>query len=143
VELFFDMALNSFTVVIAGPLFLKSRWDQGVYAALNDIGLEGVKLVHEQLYKGHGFRTGHLKRSVSFLVNKAENEVVIDSGASRFGKDVVYAEWVETGKRNGRQTRFKGYHMFENAAKRLTENDKTGIISAVRIGDKVGGAGGF
>lgn len=132
---------NSFAVIVAGPLFMKRQWEKGVDQALNDLGLEGVKLVQEQLYKGHGFRTGNLKRSISFVVDKGENEVTIDSGESRFGEDVVYAEWVETGKRRGRQTKFKGYHMFENAARQLTEGDRAGEISVKAIGDKVGGVG--
>ena len=135
------MPVNSVTVLIAGPIFLKSQWDKGVDQALNDIGLRGVQLVQEQLYKGHGFRTGHLRRSISFVVDKGKNEVTIDSGGSRFGENVVYAEWVETGKRNGRQTRFKGYHMFERAEKALTENGDAGKISAKSIGNKVGGVG--
>lgn len=133
------MAKNSFTVLIAGPLFLKSAWTRGMDQALNDIGLRGVQLVQEQLYKGHGFRTGNLRRSISFVVDKGKNEVTIDSGGSRFGENVVYAEWVETGKRKGRQTKFKGYHMFELAEKKLTENDDAGKIMANNIGDEIGG----
>ena len=34
------------------------------------------------------------------------------------GEPLVYAYWVETGKRRGSQTRFRGYQMFRRAAEK-------------------------
>ena len=77
--------------------------------------------MNEQLYEGHGFITGNLKNHIGAdLVDDLVAQV--DAGRNRYGGNLVYAAWIEgIGKRNPR-SRFKGYHMFENARKRIEGN---------------------
>ena len=75
----------------------------------------------DQLYEGHGFVIGDLKRHIGAdLVDDLVAQV--DAGRDRYGANLVYAAWIEGIDKRNASSRFKGYHMFENARKRIDGN---------------------
>jgi len=119
------MAEVGFTFKQTGPLFDKDM-PQNLVEAVNSgilelATIEGSNEVKDQLYEGHGFVRGELKRHIGAdLVDDLVAQV--DAGRNRYGANLVYSAWIEgIGKRNPR-SRFKGYHMFENARKRIEGN---------------------
>ena len=119
------MAEVGFTFKQTGPLFDKDmpkNLIEAVNSGVLEMALiEGSNYVKDQLYKDHGFITGELKRHIGAdLVDDLVAQV--DAGKNRYGANLVYAAWIEgIGKRNS-GSRFKGYHMFENARKRMDGN---------------------
>ena len=119
------MATVGFTYKQTGPLFDKDMPKNLIEAVNSGIlelaTIEGSNEVKDQLYEGHGFITGNLKNHIGAdLVDDLVAQV--DAGRNRYGGNLVYAAWIEgVGKRNPR-SRFKGYHMFENARKRIEGN---------------------
>ena len=119
------MAEVGFEIKQTGPLFDKEMPQnliEAVNSGLLELALiEGSNYVKDQLYEGHGFITGELKRHIGAdLVDDLVAQV--DAGRNRYGANLVYAAWIEgVGKRNPR-SRFKGYKMFENARKRIEGN---------------------
>ena len=119
------MAEVGFTFKQTGPLFDKDMPKNLIEAVNSGIlelaTIEGSNEVKDQLYEGHGFITGNLKNHIGAdLVDDLVAQV--DAGRNRYGGNLVYAAWIEgIGKRNPR-SRFKGYHMFENARKRIEGN---------------------
>ena len=119
------MAEVGFTYKQTGPLFDKDMPKNLIEAVNSGIlelaTIEGSNEVKDQLYEGHGFITGELKRHIGAdLVDDLVAQV--DAGRNRYGANLVYAAWIEgVGKRNPR-SRFKGYSMFENARKRIEGN---------------------
>ena len=108
---------TSITITKTGPIFapnvskaVKTAVRQGLF----DIAVEITGDVQEQLYAGHGWVTGRLRGSIGAR-QFSDLGYEVRSGAIT-GEPVVYAAWVETGKRRGAQTRFRGYHMFERTA---------------------------
>ena len=121
------MAEVGFEIRQTGPMFDKDmpkNLVEAVNSGLLEMALiEGSNYVKDQLYKDHGFITGELKRHIGAdLVDDLVAQV--DAGRNRYGANLVYAAWIEgVGKRNPR-SRFKGYHMFENARKRIDGNQQ-------------------
>ena len=119
------MAAVGFEIKQTGPLFDKDMPEnlvKAVNSGLLELALiEGSNNVKDQLYEGHGFVTGNLKNHIGAdLVDDLVAQV--DAGRNRYGANLEYAAWIEgIGKRNPR-SRFKGYHMFENARKRIDGN---------------------
>jgi hypothetical protein len=100
-----------------GPLFEGApgpKIQAATKQAMERVGLQAQRWVQEQLYPGHGVRTGYFRRSVESHV-EAWNVV-------RVGSDVIYGSWLEEGP-HGRQHpgSFKGYGMFANAAQRVEQ----------------------
>ena len=130
------------TFKVKGPLFEKETIKVGAKQALNDIGLLGVGLVQKELVPNHGFLTGNLYRSISFAL-QGDTQVTIDSGKSKFGSNVVYAEYIE----RGAGTRGGGnYRMFETALGDLTSGNTMGeltekVIARQLEGNRVKGLG--
>ena len=89
-------------------------------AICTNIALWGEADVKKQLYPGHGWKTGNLKRSIrGHLVKNFHGE--IDP------QNVYYAIYVEKG--NGRG--FKGYHMFANTRKRIKKMNWRKMVDKV------------
>ena len=105
------------TITKTGPIFapnVSKAVKTAVRHGLFDIAVEITADVQEQLYAGHGWVTGRLRGSIGAR-QFSDLGYEVRSGAIT-GEPVVYAAWVETGKRRGAQTRFRGYHMFERTA---------------------------
>ena len=108
---------TSITITKTGPLLdanVSSTLKRGIRAGIFDVASEVVGTVQEQLYGGHGWVTGRLRGSIGAR-QFSDLGYEVRSGAIT-GEPLVYAYWVETGKRRGSQTRFRGYHMFERTA---------------------------
>ena len=124
------------TFKVKGPLFEKETIKVGAKQALNDIGLLGVGLVQKELVPNHGFLTGNLYRSISFAL-QGDTQVTIDSGKSKFGSNVVYAEYIE----RGAGTRGGGnYRMFETALGDLTSGNTMGELTEKVIARQLEGS---
>jgi len=74
-------------------MFASNAVSKGSARALKDLGMVGQKLVADQYYPGHGFRTGTLRRSVSYRVTG--DKVTIESGGRDKSKAVNYSEKIE------------------------------------------------
>jgi hypothetical protein len=105
-----------------GPMFepgLVKEVQEVINTGLMELAIiEGSNKVKDQLYPGHGRITANLRNHVGATVVK-DNVVRVDAGETLLGKDLVYAAWIEgVGSRNKR-SRFKGYKMFESAARHM------------------------
>ena len=119
------MAAVGFEIKQTGPLFDKDMPEnlvKAVNSGLLELALiEGSNNVKDQLYEGHGFVTGNLKNHIGAdIVDDLVAQV--DAGRNRYGANLVYAAWVEGIDKRNQRSRFKGYHMFENARKRIEGN---------------------
>ena len=134
--------MSEVTFKVEGPLFEEETIKMGAKQALNDIGILGVGLVQKELVPGHGFLTGNLYRSISFAL-QGDDQMTIDSGKSKFGANVVYADYIERG------STYKGggdFRMFETAFKELTSGNTMGeltekVIARAMEGDRLRGLG--
>ena len=105
------------SITKTGPIFAPNvtpHVKAAVREGLFDIAAEITGDVQEQLYAGHGWVTGRLRGSIGAR-QFSDLGYEVRSGAIT-GEPLVYAYWVETGKRRGVQTRFRGYQMFERTA---------------------------
>lgn len=93
---------------------------KAIKRSLIDISSEMVGHVHDELYPGHGWVTGRLRGSIGAR-QFSDLGYEIRSGAVT-GPPVPYAYWIETGKRNGQKTRFRGYKMFEKTSQKWNSN---------------------
>ena len=107
----------------AGPLFkdpqgaLSRGWERG----LNDIAVMGANEVKKQLYPGHGRLTANLRNHVGggYVKNL---HAQIDAGELRYGRNLVYAGWVEGISSLNQRSIFKGYGMFKNVKEWLQKS---------------------
>tara|TARA_X000000368_G_scaffold195792_1_gene154538 strand:- start:24 stop:482 length:459 start_codon:yes stop_codon:yes gene_type:complete len=137
--------MAGFTVKIEtkGPLFkaTKKSFERGVSVGLSEIGANGMALVLSQLSKGHGVRSGNLKAAVRYYP-EGDDTVIIDVNERFNGKDINYADWIESGGKHprwGTMSRFRGYQMFENAEASLLRGNGAGKEMAKRIADQLDG----
>lgn len=93
---------------------------------LDEAAMFGEVTVKSQLYPGHGLRTGFLRESVTGTrVNSLH--AVIDAGEVTQGKNVVYANYIES-----------LYQMFANALTAIRKK-KLGKLLAGRIARRLNG----
>lgn len=118
-------------VSLRGPIFEHApdyAVDEGGGEAFAEIGILGQRFVQAQLYKGHGVRTSHFRRSVHGGVVR-HLTAQIDAGLYQQGANVVYTNWLEgTSRRNRPRPGFPGYWMFANALRRLRGMDLAALI---------------
>jgi hypothetical protein len=81
--------------------------------ALTDIAVDGSVRVKKQLYPNHGRVTANLRNHVAGSLVK-NLHARIDAGETRYGKNLVYATWVEGISSRNKTSSFKGYKMFKN-----------------------------
>ena len=127
-----------FEIRATGPIFDADLPQNLVDAAnkglLEMATIEGSNNVKDQLYPGHGRITGNLRNHVGAdLVDDLVAQ--IDAGKNRFGANLVYASWVEGISVRNERSRFKGYHMFENAYQRL--NNNASKLAEQYIGERI------
>lgn len=111
------------TITVSGPLFapnVSALVKNATRAGMFDVSAEISTDVQDQLYQGHGWRTGRLRGSIAAR-QFSDLSFEVRSGALT-GEPVKYVYWVETGKRRGVQTRFPGYHMFEETWRKWNGN---------------------
>lgn len=116
--------VTSLDVKFSGPLFTPPGLAERVVRdavrdTVQDLAERGERMVKAQLYPGHGFKFGNLRRSITSRVE--------DRLTARVDTDVVYGPWVESGA-SRRQTRFKGYAMFRKSRQAM-ERMKLRLLS--------------
>lgn len=117
--------MSTVKVTLKGPFFNPKQLQKGIRKGFVDVLLIGQKDVQEQLYPGHGFLTGALSRSIQGKPKQMSKTRFIGDIKSS-NPPLEYSYWVETGIRKGSKTRFKGYHMFRDTARKL---NKTNIVA--------------
>jgi|TARA_R110002020_G_scaffold11164_3_gene42330 hypothetical protein len=125
---------SKYRVTVKGPLLVKGDKNlmKGVKKALIKVG----KDVTDEVQKRTPNKTGTLRRNIKEgkpTISKTNAEITISSGSSHGGAtgvktnsigDVIYALWIETGRRKGSAAMRKpkgGYKMFEKAEKEVTK----------------------
>lgn len=114
---------DEISVQLVGPIFSRSvgaTMKNAVRQGLFDVAAEITGTVQEQLYPGHGWVTGRLRGSIGAR-QYSDLGYEVKSGATT-GSPLSYTYWIETGKRGGRQTAFRGYQMFEKARNKWDNN---------------------
>ena len=126
---------TSITITKTGPLLdanVSSTLKRGIREGIFAVGTQIAATVQEPLVPGHGRVTGNLRGSITSR-QFSDLGYEVTSGAIT-GQPVVYAYWVETGKRRGSQTSFRGYQMFRRTADRWNNNgSRIEAIMAARI----------
>ena len=118
------MATSGVSMELSGPIFEKGaakKLDKATMDGLEECAKELTGHIQSQLYPGHGFKDGPLRRSITYRRSDRSGTVLIGSNVG-MGSPLPYVYWVETGKRRGRQTRFRGYHMFKNTYDKFNRN---------------------
>ena len=105
-------------VKLKGPFFKPNQLQKGIKKGFVDVLLIGQKDVQEQLYPAHGFLTGALSRSIQGKPTQMSKTRYIGDIKSS-NPPIEYSYWVETGIRKGTKTRFRGYNMFRDTARKL------------------------
>ena len=114
---------TSITITKTGPLLdanVSSTLKRGIRAGIFAVGTQIAATVQDPLVPGHGRVTGNLRGSITAR-QFSDLGYEVRSRADT-GEPLVYAYWVETGKRRGLQTRFRGYQMFRRAAEKWNSN---------------------
>lgn len=98
---------------LSGPMFARGVIGKASKRVMNDLGMVGMKLVVDQMFKPsdfprsrHGFQDGNLRRSVNYKVSGFE--VTIASGARDGTDSMHYADKIE-----------RRYRMYKKANKEL------------------------
>ena len=124
-------------VKISGPIKdHKKSLKKGRDEVLKAVGEAMVKDIRRQLYRGHGYDSGHLHDHVMwrkgrvFKNNRAE--LTVDTSRNTPNRNVPYTRWIEQGGRHprwGTMTRFRGYHMFRKTATKFGKQTRVdGIV---------------
>ena len=124
---------SKYRITVKGPLLVKGDKNlmKGVKKGLIKVG----QSVTDEVKKNTPEKTGTLRRNIKEgrpTISKTAAEITISSGSSHGGAtgvktnsmgDVIYALWVETGRRKGSVMRKRkgGYKMFEKAEKEVTK----------------------
>jgi hypothetical protein len=117
-------------VIFKGPFFAPGALDVVKDATLEiqrEVTDYAAKAVKDELFPGHGVRSGTFRNSITGQMTQSRHGVV-------FARDVVKGPWLESGAghRYG-STRFRGYSMFRRGRDRADRE-------ADRIADKVMGS---
>ena len=119
------MANNEVKVEVQGNFFdhRNKKFAVALNDSLEEIAAIGAGKVSDQLVKGHGFLHGHLKAAVGGgLIRNLHAQ--IDAGEHRYGRNIVYARWVEGVSDRNKKSRFKGYFMFRKIFMELRKKPK-------------------
>ena len=110
---------TSITITKTGPLLdanVSATLKRGIRAGIFEVGTQIAATVQEQLVNGHGRVTGNLRGSIT---SRQFSDLGYEVRSRAYaGEPLPYTYWVETGKRRGLQTRFRGYQMFQRAAEK-------------------------
>lgn len=119
------MAKIAFSVLKEGPFFeLKGQPLKDAGAdMIRDLLKEGEAKVLIQLYPGHGVETGRYKNVISTHFVRSQERFIGWGKVTGISKEeprssAIVGRWLEGGVYRGSPgaRRFKGYHMFRNAA---------------------------
>lgn len=117
--------LMSLIIDLKGPFFrtdvgrvVKDAINKAVVAVAN----EGVKDVKAQLFTGHGKDTGQYRASIKTKKSGASSTV--------FSRDARKSTWLQGTSQRNRNTRFKGYGLWTDAAAE-TDDKAQGIADKI------------
>jgi len=124
------MVTQTTSIKLKGPIFdaptqVSLGFQQAVNRGLLDLAqFEGANRVKQQLEPGHGRVTGNLRNHISASLVR-DNLAQFDAGETRYGTNLVYANWVEgIDKRNRARPGFPGWHMFAKTREHIDNNPK-------------------
>ena len=113
-------------VTMNGKVFTnpEARLVEAANRALLDIAVMGAVRVQMQMKRpGLGRVSGHLRgRVAGHIVSSLHAQ--IDAGEARFGRNEVYARWVEGVDQRNKTSRFKGHFFFRNVRQWLLRGPK-------------------
>ena len=113
-------------ITFSGPFFRDSTrvMKDAVKELEREVTAEAVESVKDQLFMGHGVRSGKFRASVTGQVSQTRHGIV-------YARDAVKGPWLESGagSRYG-STRFRGYSMFRRGRDR-TQGQVTRIADRV------------
>ena len=107
-------------VRVRGPVLVNANKNmlKAMEKALAKIGKSGSQEVRKNTPTASGFLRSNI-RAQKPEVSRQSASITISAGwTAKAGRDVVYAHFIETGKRypKGKQTRYRGSRMFKRAA---------------------------
>jgi hypothetical protein len=85
--------------------------------------LHGAAAAQGELYPGHGVVRGSLRRA---MYGRATGDL-----SGEVGNPLIYAWWIDTGMRTGRQTRFAGYHYMDAARAAIAAQDPSVVTGPI------------
>lgn len=104
-------------VELRGPFFQGNparRLKDNIRQMLEEVADFGEDAVTMQLQPGHGYDEGDLADGIDGRVTSDYRASVgVRPGSDK--KEFIKAQWVSTGRRRGKQTKFKGYRIFRKA----------------------------
>ena len=114
------------TVTVRGPFFgpsVDGMERDAIAAAGREVSVFAAAAVKDQLYPGHGVRSGKFRSSITGQVTPSRHGIV-------FARDAVKGPWLEGTSRRNLTTRFKGFAAFRRGTERADRQ-------AQRIADKI------
>ena len=104
-------------VTVRGPILVNASKNtfNAVSKGLAELGKIGRETVRQKTPVATGFLRNNIKETKP-SVSQTNASITISAGwTQKGGKDVVYAHFIETGKRwpGGKQTRYRGSRMFD------------------------------
>ena len=117
------MANVTISTKVSGPFFqLKGQpLKDAMEGTIRDLLKEGEAKVEQQLYTGHGVRSGEYKSSLvqKFAAGRgASAGWGLIAGGKQYPNNII-GKWLEGGTKRNAATRFKGYAMFRKGAQHL------------------------
>src|SRR3990167_3310900 len=101
-------------VTVSGPFFTSDvdrLITDAIHEAVREVSQFGAEAVKDQLYTGHGVRSGKFRASITGQVTQSRHGVV-------FARDAVKGPWLEGTSRRNQTTRFKGFGMMRKGTQR-------------------------
>ena len=126
-------------VTLSGPILVNAIKNmlKAVEKGLMEIGKIGRLQVQQGTPVATGFLRGSI-RETKPTVSRAKASIIISAGwTNRGGTDVVYAHFIETGKRypSGKQTAYKGAGMFKKGQSFLQQRTSQNKFQKIIVQD--------
>jgi len=120
----------AYKVTIRGPALVNADRNmlKAIKKALITVGKRGAKEVRKNTPVASGFLRSNIREQKPDVSRQGASIHISAGWSPKVGEDVVYAHFIETGKRypGGRQTSYRGQRMFGKAADKLTSDTKQG-----------------
>ena len=102
---------NGITVELSGPLFAKPARvpiNKAARKLVTVVSTKAKQNYRKSLTLGHGRKEGDYRKTIRKKSKKLTSIV--------FSENKAISWWLETGRRNKRQTKFRGYKLWQHAA---------------------------
>ena len=126
-------------VTVRGPILVNASKNtlNAVSKGLAELGKIGRETVRQKTPVATGFLRNNIKETKP-SVSQTNASITISAGwTQKGGKDVVYAHFIETGKRwpGGKPTAYKGRKMFDKARIFLTQPAQQNKFTKIVVRD--------